>query len=195
MSWNGGEHKVLLRNEGIGSDGIPHFVDIHMAVGGDETKDGRGMALLDFDHDGDLDVAINHSAGDSGRAELALATLLRNDLGENRSWVEVELTGTRSNRDGVGAQVVVESGGHRQLRLATEGSGYASQHTRRLHFGLADAERLESMTVTWPSGEVQRFTDLPARQLLRVVEGGGVEAVDLPVALPHPATSKASGGG
>jgi hypothetical protein len=196
MSWNGMEHKVCLRNEGPGPDGIPRFVDVAMALGGDESKDGRGMALLDFDHDGDLDIAINHNPGDSGKAELGRATLLRNAVGQRRSWLAVELTGTRANRDAAGALVSVEAGGEKLLRLAASGSGYASQHTRRLYFGLGDAERVERLTVRWPGGDRQEFHDLPARRLVKIIQGrDAAEPSELsPATAPGPAVEVGAGG-
>ncbi len=180
MSWNGWENNVLLRNEGCGSDGIPRFTDVAMALGADDQFDSRGAAAVDYDNDGDLDLAINHNPGDNVHVERRSAVLLRNDIGSGRPWLAVELRGTHSNRDAVGAKVVVEAGDLRLLRLVSAGSSYASQHTRRLYFGLGENERVEKLTVRWPSGQVEIFKDLDARQLLHIVEGEGIEALTLP---------------
>ncbi|MCA1816488.1 MAG: ASPIC/UnbV domain-containing protein [Acidobacteria bacterium] len=179
-SWNGFEHNVLLRNEGADETGTPRFDDVAMATGADDIRDARGMAVADFDNDGDLDIVINNNPGDSGRAEQAQAVLLRNNTGERRNWLAVELRGTSSNRDAVGAVVTVESGGGKQLRYVTAGSGYASQQSARLYFGLGDQTQVNSLTVRWPGGLVQRFENVKAKQLAQITEGAGLTNLALP---------------
>jgi hypothetical protein len=178
MSWNGFENKVLLRNEGPGPDGTPRFVDVAMALGADLLQDARGYASLDFDGDGDLDLALNHNAGDTGRPEAGQARLLRNDVGDRYPWLLVAVEGRGSNRDGVGAVVTVEAGGLAQVRRVEAGSGYASQHTAWLHFGLGTHERVDRLRVRWPSGREESYDrPLAARQRLRLVEGHGLEVL------------------
>src|SRR5712691_10889995 len=113
-----------MRNEGKDSNGTLKFTDIAMAVGADDIKDTRGMAVADFDNDGALDIVTNTNPGDSGDASKARPALLHNQIGAKRSWLAVELKGTQSNRDAVGAMVTVESGGTKQLRLVSAGSGF-----------------------------------------------------------------------
>ncbi len=176
---------MLLRNEGPDANGTLQFTDIAMAVGADDDKDGRGMATADFDNDGDLDIVINNNPGDSGNPERARAVLLRNNVGKRRNWLAVELEGVESNRDAVGAQVTIERSGQKQLRLVTAGSGFASQHSARLYFGLNEQTQVDALTVRWPRGRVERFESIggqsiKARQLIRITEGAGIEARDLP---------------
>jgi len=174
----------MLRNEGVGPDGVLQFTDVGMAVGADDDKDGRGMAVADFDNDGALDIVINNNPGDSGIKERARATLFHNNVGQRRNWLAVELEGTKSNRDAVGAEVRVEAGGTKQMRYVTAGSGYASQNSARLYFGLDDKDRVEIMTVRWPSGLNERFENIQARQLVRITEGAGIQLGRLPVGKP-----------
>jgi hypothetical protein len=178
---------VLLRNDGPDASGVPRFNDVAMATGADDIRDSRGMATADFDNDGDLDIVVNNNPGDSGRAELSRATLLRNNVGARHNWLAVELRGDgrRSNRDAVGAMVTVEAGAEKQVRLLGAGSGFASQHSARLYFGLGGREGVSAVVVRWPSGRVERFEQVGgqpvgARRLLRVVEGEGVESLTLP---------------
>lgn len=172
----------MLRNEGKGADGVLRFTDVAMAVGADDDKDGRGMAVADFDNDGALDVVINNNPGDSGIEERARATLLHNNVGRRRNWLAVELQGTKSNRDAVGAEVRIEAGGSKQMRHVTAGSGYASQNGARLYFGLDDKTRVEIMTVRWPSGLTEKFENVPAHHLVRITEGAGIQLLQLPAA-------------
>jgi len=180
ISWNGYEHNVLMRNEGKDSNGTLQFTDIGMAVGADDIKDTRGMAVADFDNDGALDIITNTNPGDSGDASKARPALLRNNIGSRRNWLAVELEGTQSNRDGVGAMVTIETGGEKQLRLLSAGSGFASQNSARLYFGLNDKTQIDALTVRWPSGRVERFENIKAKALVRIVEGSKIEVVQLP---------------
>ena len=185
ISWNGYEHNVLLRNEGPDANGTLQFTDIAMAVGADDDKDARGMATADFDNDGDLDIVINNNPGDSGDPQRARAVLLRNNVGQQRSWLAVELEGVESNRDAVGALVTIERNREKQVRLVTAGSGFSSQHSARLYFGLNDQTQVDSLTVRWPRGRVERFEKIAgqpitARRLIKIKEGAGIEARDLP---------------
>jgi len=185
ISWNGYEHNVLLRNEGPDSKGALQFSDVAMATGADDIRDARGTATADFDNDGDLDVVINNNPGDSGRAELSRATLLRNNVGERRNWLAIELRGTESNRDAVGALVTVEAGGRKFTRLLSAGSGFASQQSARLYFGLGDNTHVDRVTVRWPRGRIEKFTSdqngaIPARQLIRITEGKDFQVLELP---------------
>jgi hypothetical protein len=91
-----------------------------------------------------------------------------------RHWLQVELTGVRSNRDAVGARVEVVAGEVRQLREVAAGDGYASQSTLRLHFGLGEAPVADEVTVRWPaSGIVERFTGVAGDRIVALAEGSG----------------------
>jgi hypothetical protein len=188
ISWNGYEHNVLLRNEGQDTNGTPQFTDVAMATGADDIKDGRGMAIADFDNDGALDIVINNNPGDNGDASRARPTLLHNNIGSRRNWLAVELEGIRSNRDAVGALVTIETGREKQLRLVSAGSGFASQNSVRLYFGTNDKPQIDALTVRWPSGLVEHFEKIGGKaiatgQVVRIREGTGIQALSLPAKL------------
>ena len=167
----------MLRNEGGGQQ----FLDVAQALGADLVKDSRGVAAADFDGDGDLDLAVNPNPGDTGERWRSRAALLRNDVGADRSWLKVDLEGTTANRDAVGAVVKVTSGGRQLLRQVTAGTGYASQSSLRLHFGLGRAVEVERLEVRWPGGETETFGPLAARQLVRLRQGEGLVSTGKPL--------------
>lgn len=159
-SWNGRERNVILLNRGQGS-----FLSAAPALGLDSLLDARGLALADFDQDGDIDLAINNY--------LAPAALYRNERGSESAWAAFRLRGAGLNRDAVGAILRARVGGRLQTRLVGAGHGYASQFSLEQHFGLGAAEALEELTVTWPSGRVERFGPFAARARYALAEGEG----------------------
>ncbi len=189
MSWNGYEYNNLLRNEGCreatetaGQEEAPcalRFTDMAMALGADDRQDSRGVAVADYDHDGDLDIAINHNIGDRPQTPQGPAVLLRNDVGSAQGWLSVELEGTASNRDAIGAVVVAATGDWQLALQKSAGSSYASQQSGRLHFGLGEATQVDHLTVRWPSGATEHFENLPARSWIRIVEGQGIQKLEV----------------
>lgn len=158
-SWNGYEHDVLFRNDGDGKT----FTEIGHVTGIDLATDGRGVAYLDYDNDGDLDVVV------VGHRQYA--TLLRNDYGQNNNWLQVALVGTKSNRQGVGARVTVTTGSKKQIREVRAGGGFLSSSSVPPAFGLGKATLVDELTIRWPSGIVQTLKNVAVNQRLRVVEG------------------------
>lgn len=132
------------------------------------AKVSRAAAFGDFDNDGDIDVLV----GNNGQAP----QLLRNEGGNRNNWLQVQLIGTRSNRDGVGARVTVSAGESRVYAERTGGGSYQSAHDPRLHFGLGGQERIDSVEIVWPSGQVDRIESVEPNRVLAVREGEG--AVD-----------------
>jgi enediyne biosynthesis protein E4 len=143
MSWSGYQKKKLFRNLGEQT-----FKEVSAEAGVDNDRDGRGVAVADFDNDGRLDFYQTNADQD--------ALLYRNistkaGTGTGR-WLGLQLIGTKSNRDAVGARATVRAGGQTWIREVNGGNGYASQSAARLHFGLGTTARIDSIEVRWPSG-------------------------------------------
>lgn len=140
------------------------FFDAAYALGVDLDFEGRGVAVADLDDDGDVDLLVRNVA----RQKLVY---LNNQVGNRSHFLRLELEGTRSNRDAVGALVRVTAGGLRQTRVKMAGNGFQAQSEGTLHFGLGAARRAQQVTIRWPSGLEQSLGDVAADQVLRVVEG------------------------
>jgi tetratricopeptide (TPR) repeat protein len=142
------------------------FIDISRLAGPpwQVERVGRGLASGDLDNDGRLDLVIL-----SQNEPLAY---LHNRT-EGGHWLVLRLEGTASNRDAVGARVIVTAGGRRQTGWRTGGGSYQSASDRRLHFGLGAADRADDVEVLWPSGRVEHFRDLAADAGYCLREGSG----------------------
>jgi hypothetical protein len=101
--------------------------------------------------------------------------VFRNDFETKAASIAVRLRGTASNRDAIGARVTVETDRLHKTRILQCGSGFLSQHSKELVIGLGTSERIMKLTVSWPSGATQVFTDVPLNAGVRIVEGRGIE--------------------
>jgi hypothetical protein len=125
-------------------------------------RPARGLAIGDLDGDGRPEVVIvNMNAAPS---------VLRNEVAGG-NFLNVKLRGTKSNRSAIGARVTVRAGGATQTEDLTSGASYYSSHEPSLHFGLGRTPRIDAIEVRWPSGLLQRWTDLAPNRTLLLVEG------------------------
>jgi hypothetical protein len=131
-----------------------------------EKRTGRGAAFGDIDNDGDVDVVINNLDGPP--------QVLRNDGGNSNNSVLIKLIGVKSNRDGIGARVKIVSGDLNQIGEVYSGGSYLSQSDLRLHFGLEKQSKINLVEVHWPSGIVDRVTNVDANKIITVKEGQGM---------------------
>ncbi len=153
------EEDVLLRNDGTGN-----FVDV-AARSGDYFREkyvGRGATCGDYDNDGDLDLLVVN-LNDQPR-------LLRNDGGNRRHWLTVAAKLPGGKSDALGARIIVKNGPLVQVHDLIPVTGYLSQVDPRPHFGLGDAERVESIQIRWPDGSTTERNDVAADQILTVIQ-------------------------
>ena len=154
-----GQEDQMFQNEGGGK-----FRDASLELGKyfSEEYVGRGACLGDYDNDGDFDIFIVNLN--------SRAVFLRNNKGNQNNWLMLDLAGTTSNSEGIGAKVKITSGGKTQIAQKKTTTGYLSQNDPRMHFGLAKNELVDRIEITWPSGKVQIIENIKANQILEVKE-------------------------
>jgi hypothetical protein len=156
-----------MRNQLFWNRGRPEgFYDVTTVAGPAMQKEavGRGAAFGDYDNDGDIDAfVVNHGAP---------GVLLRNDGGNSNRWMQVELRGTKSNRQGIGATVRVVAGGRSDARQIGSQSSYLSQNSLIETYGLGATGQVDTVEVRWPSGARDVRVGVAANQRLTIVEAG-----------------------
>ena len=147
------------------------FQDIAGSVGGDfaTPKVGRGLAYGDFDRDGDLDLLLTTNNGP--------AYLYRNDLTNGNRSIRFHLVGTKSNRDGIGAVVRIYHDGVTQMRTVHSGSSYLSQSELAVTFGTGNRNKIDRVTIAWPSGRTEEFKNLATGRAYLCTEAKGCAAM------------------
>ena len=123
---------------------------------------GRGVASFDFDRDGDLDLVFSNVNQP--------AAILENRTKAKGNWCSLELVGSQSNRDCIGARIVVRSDKKSYLRNVVGGGSYLSQNPYLVHFAFPIGEELQQAEITWPDGQVQVLTNLSVNAFNQVVE-------------------------
>lgn len=180
FSFSGYERDGLFLNLGN-----KKFMDISGVSGIDSITDGRAAVFADFDNDGDYDVFLTTIQGESH-------LLFRNNVGKNNNWLRVSLEGGKdAGRDAFSSVVRVKTSAGTLTKIKSGGSGFISQHDPRLLFGLGKDDRAQSIEVTWPNGNIEKFTgEMKARTSLLLREGAGrTEGLNLKSAkLPDPLT-------
>ena len=165
-SLNGRENNVLFRNNGDG-----RFTEVGYVNGVDRIEDGRGAAVFDYDEDGRLDLALRNFH----MPAIVLRNAVTTQGAESPAhWIRFDLTGTSSNRDAVGARIRLRTGDLWQTRVVNAGSGYVSSHSKRQHFGLGSVERVDEVSIDWPSGERTELRDLDADRAYQITEGQAI---------------------
>lgn len=162
--WDAGTHNLSAyeRNGVLLNAGEGNFVDISYLSGADLDSDSRSVVSVDLNHDGMQDVILRSNGG--GPIHVF----------ENRfpktNWLEIGLRGTKSNSTGIGAKLKVEIGDRVLHREFYPHCAFRSQLARYIHFGLGASEKVDRLTIRWPSGVVQILEDVSVNQHLKVTE-------------------------
>ena len=159
-SFSGSERHCCFLNTGVGADRMPgRFADVSAASGLDLIDDGRAVAVVDWDHDGDLDFWVTNRG--APRLRLLLNNLPRTQA---TSFVVFTLEGTACNRDAIGAVLELTIGGRKHTRVLRAGESFMSQSSKRIHFGLGALPSGQNgrLVVRWPGAESESFEKIEA---------------------------------
>lgn len=152
----GNQSSILYENNGDGT-----FSDSASTAGIQNTGPGEGATWGDYDNDGDMDLyAVNYRQ----------ANKLYKNNGNGNHWIIIKPVGTTSNRAGIGARVKIKTGTVTQIRDVDGGSGFCSQDSLWVHFGLGSYETIDMLEITWPGGNVQTLSNVETNQIRTVVE-------------------------
>jgi hypothetical protein len=151
---------VLMMNNGNGK-----FTNVSDAAGDGMLPklSSRGAAFDDLDNDGNVDVVVLNSRRES--------TVIRNVSRTGNHWIQIQLRGVTTNRDGVGTHVYVTAGGQTQLAEVHSGRSYQSHFGTRLHFGLGQRDRVDRIEVRWLGGGTDVLENVGADQLVTITQG------------------------
>jgi hypothetical protein len=144
------------------NDGAGQFKEVSQVVGVRDRYDGRSVALADFDNNGSLDAVVANQKGP--------VLLYKNHVDPGNEWIEFQLTGRSSNRSAIGAEVRLFWNHQEQLQEVSGGSGFCSQNSRRLHFGLGKGAKVDRVEIRWPSGRVQNINSPELDQVHNIQE-------------------------
>ena len=156
-SWSSRERNVFYVNNHDGT-----FSEASGAIGLDFPDDSRAFALTDLDHDGRLEVILKNRGAPQLR-------ILHNAMENIGNSIAFRLRGKKSNRDAIGAAVTVEAAGHHQTKYLQAGSGFLSQHSKELFFGVGQTREAVRSSIRWPGGLIQTFENLPLNHRIEIV--------------------------
>jgi enediyne biosynthesis protein E4 len=159
------EPRILFHNNGDGT-----FTDISATAGSAITTvaSSRGLAVGDLWNDGRMSAVINNMN--------AAPSVLVNQIRNSNHWITINTLGTKSNRDGIGARILVKTAARILVDEVRSGSSYISNSDMRIHFGLGKADKVEWVEIRWPSGLTERFAEPAVDQIHTLKEGTGTPA-------------------
>jgi hypothetical protein len=164
-------HSYHVPNYVFHNNGDLTFADVTETWGMDQPSFSNGAALADLDNDGRLDIVVNNIDAP------AFVYHNRPPVEEQYHYLQVRLEGAAPNPRGVGATLALVAGGKRQFAYHNPYRGYVSTVDDRIHFGLGDVERVDTLLVVWPDGRSQVIVDIPADRLVSVQQADAVDAV------------------
>ncbi len=159
------QYPLLLENDGKG-----HFKNVGKEHGSyfSTKRSGRGLAVWDFDNDGDLDIIISH-------VDLqATPALLRNDGGNKNHWLGLTLKGEKGLASAIGSKITVTAGGKKQVLINQWTTGYLSNSEPLVHIGLGQQRIIEKLEIKWPDGKQDVYKNIVSCRYITIVKGKGI---------------------
>ncbi len=154
------------------------FEDHAQAAGLADYGIGRGSVTFDFDNDGDQDLLVVNQAAVLGYPVPSVTKLFRNDSTKG-NWIKISLKGIQAESHGIGSKIEVAAGGKKMIREIDGGaSSHLSQSSVIAHFGLGNAQKIDSITVYWTGGNKQTITNVNANQLITITEIPQIKPAD-----------------
>jgi enediyne biosynthesis protein E4 len=159
------QYPLLLENDGKG-----HFRNAGPEYSRyfSEKRSGRGLAVWDFDNDGDLDLIISHVD------KQATCTLLRNDGGNRNNWLGITLKGANGPASAIAAKVVITAAGKKQVLVNQWATGYLSNNDQRIHVGLGKAKSVDKLEISWSDGKKEIYKDVACNRYITILQGKGI---------------------
>jgi hypothetical protein len=161
------QYPLLLENDGKG-----HFRDVGKELGAYFTtkRSGRGLAVLDYDNDGDMDIFI------SQLDNKGIPVLLRNDGGNSNHWLGVTLKGEKGQAAAIAAKVTVTAGNRKQVLVNQWGTTYLSNNDPRLHIGLGKEKKIDTLEISWSDGKKELYKNIDADHYITIQQSKGIVA-------------------
>lgn len=159
------QYPLLLENDGKG-----HFKSVGSEHGAyfSTKRSGRGLAILDYDNDGNMDVIISHLD------KKGTPSLLRNDGGTNNNWLGITLKGENGDATAIAAKVTVTAGGKKQVFINQWTTGYLSNSDSRMHIGLGKNKQLDQLEINWSDGKKESYKNIGINKYITIIEGKGI---------------------
>lgn len=159
------QYPLLMENDGNGK-----FKNVGMQHGVyfSTKRSGRGLAVIDFDNNGFMDIIISHVD------KIGTPALLKNEGGNGNHWLGLTLKGRNGQASAIGAKVTITSGGKKQVLVNQWATSYLSNNDQRLHIGLGQQKQIDRLEIMWSDGKKEVYNNLSSNRYVTILQGTGL---------------------